>query len=116
MKAIDALMSAAFEDTELLMQLDGRGDGFSIPRDVDFVLKAQAREKAELVAAFVTDNQYGVPRIEESDDGYCLLVTVHMPITQHVVCSVSGLMACLAQLFSLEYDGWGCVVQKATDG
>lgn len=115
MKPIKALMAAAVADTELLIQLDERGDCFSIPRDVDFVLQAQAREKAELVAEFVADNQYGVPRIEESEDGFRLLVTVHMPITQQVVCSVSGLMACLAQLFSLEYDGWGCVVQKASD-
>lgn len=112
MPTIDSLLSTAFQDTELLKQLDKDGDDFSIARDVDFVLKAAEQEKTELVASFVTDNQYGVASVEEADEGYRLIVTVHMPITQHVLCSVSALMVCLAQLFSVEYDGWGCVVQR----
>lgn len=112
MQTIDSLLSTAFQDTELLKQLDEDGDDFSIARDVDFVLKAVELKKAELVASFVTDNQYGVASVEEADEGYRLIVTVHMPITQHVLCSVSALMVCLAQLFSVEYDGWGCVGQR----
>jgi hypothetical protein len=27
---------------------------------------------------------------------------------------VSGFFACLAQLFGVEYDGWGCVAQAQT--
>lgn len=112
MQTIDSLLFTAFQDTELLKQLDGDGDDFSIARDVDFVLKAPELKKAELVASFVKDNQYGVASVEEVEEGYRLIVTVHMPITQHVLCSVSALMVCLTQLFSLEYDGWGCVVQQ----
>jgi len=37
--------------------------------------------------------------------------SIRMPITQPVICSVSALMVCLARLFSVEYDGWGSVVQ-----
>jgi regulator of RNase E activity RraB len=112
MQTIDSLLSTSFQDTELLKQLDEDRDDFSIARDVDFVLRATELKKADLVASFVTDNQYGVASVEEADEGYRLIVTVHMPITQHVLCSVSALMVCLAQLFSLEYDGWGCVVQQ----
>jgi regulator of RNase E activity RraB len=114
MQTIDSLLSTAFQDTELLKQLDQDGDDFSVARDVDFVLKTEELKKAELIESFVTDNQYGVPRVEETDEGYRLIVTVHMPITQHVLCSVSALLACLAQLFAVEYDGWGCVVQRST--
>ena len=113
MQTIDSLLTTAFQDTELLKQLDEDGDNFSIPRDVDFVLKVAELKKAELVASFVTDNQYGVARVEEADEGYRLIVSVHMAITQHALCSVSALMVCLAQLFSVEYDGWGCIVQRS---
>lgn len=114
MQTIESLLSTAFQDTELLTKLDQDGDNFSRARDVDFVLKAEELKKAELIASFVSDNQYGVPSIEETEEGYRLIVTVYMPITQHVLCSVSGMMVCLAKLFSVEYDGWGCVVQRDT--
>jgi len=115
MTIVDSLLSTAYEDTQLLTKLDREGDKFSIARDVDFVLKTQEHGKAEIVASFAADNRYGVPRIEEVDGGYRVIITVHMPVTQHVLCSVSGLMMCLARLFSLDYDGWGCIVQRQTD-
>ncbi len=111
MSVTDALLKNAYEDTQLLIKNDSLGDVFSIPRDVDFVLKCDDRKKAEIVASFILDNRYGLPSIGESDSGFRVVVTVNMPTTQNVLCSVSGLMACLSKLFDLDYDGWGCVVQ-----
>ena len=41
----------------------------------------------------------------------CLLV-INMPVTQNVINSVSGLMTCIAAIYDLEYDGWGCELQR----
>jgi len=111
MSLVDTLLTTAYEDTQLLIKNDGLGDIFSTPRDVDFILNCPSREKAETVSSFVSDNQYGVPTIEGDDSSLRLCITVFMPITQQVLCSVSGFMACLAKLFSLEYDGWGSQIQ-----
>ncbi len=114
MTITDVLLRTAYEDTELLRKNDAHGDVFSVPRDVDFLLVAKDKDKAELVSSFINDNQYGQARVDESD-GLCnVLVVVHMPIEQNILCSVSALMACVAQIFGIEYDGWGCVIQKKT--
>jgi hypothetical protein len=57
-------------------------------------------------------DQYGVARVEEADQEFRILVVVPMPTTQHVLCSVSALMVCIAALFGAEYDGWGCTIQR----
>ncbi|GAB2180867.1 hypothetical protein DLREEDagrD3_10900 [Denitratisoma sp. agr-D3] len=114
MPIIDTLLTAAYEDTQLLIKNDALGDDFSVPRDVDFVLRTKEKEKAETISLFVQDNQYGVPRIEEVEGDFRIVVTIHMPITQQVLCSVSGLMGCLSEIFGAEYDGWGCVIQRHT--
>jgi hypothetical protein len=111
---VDLLLETAREDTDLLLKNDARGDHFSRPRDVDFLLRAPSKEKAELVASFVEDNRYGIPKVQEDEGEFSVLVTVHMPTEQHVLCSISGLMACISTLFGLEYDGWGCVLQTDT--
>lgn len=113
MQIIDSLLGAAYEDTQLLRKNDELGDNFSIARDVDFVFVAAEREKIETVASFVDDNRYGVPSVEVVEGGFQLIVTVHMATTQNVLCSVSALMVCLAKLFGVEYDGWGCVIKSA---
>jgi len=114
MSLVDTLLTAAYEDTQLLIKNDELGDNFSIPRNVDFILRCNTKQKAETVSSFISDNQYGIPTIEGDDDSLRLRVTVFMPITQQVICSVSGFMACIAELFSLEYDGWGSEIQKST--
>ncbi|MDH2433646.1 ribonuclease E inhibitor RraB [Pokkaliibacter sp. MBI-7] len=114
MSVIDKLLETAYHDTELLISNDQKGDQFSIPRDVDFVFYASEQGKAETVASFVQDNRYGSTLITPTEEGRVrLVVTVNMPTTQSVLCSVSGLMACLSALFGLDYDGWGCVLQAA---
>jgi hypothetical protein len=113
MAVTDDLLRNAYEDTELLKKNDALGDNFSIARDVDFVIKTPDRAKAEIIRSFAEDNQYGVARVEEGDGEFRVLVVINMPITQHVLCSVSALMACLAALFRAEYDGWGCTIQRS---
>ena len=114
MSVIDTLLTAAYEDTQLLIKNNELGDDFSIPRDVEFVLRVREKEKAETISSFVQDNQYGVPHIEEAENDFRVVVTISMPITQQVLCSVSGLMGCLSEIFGAEYDGWGCVIRRRT--
>jgi hypothetical protein len=112
MNLVETLLETARSDTDLLQKNDGLGDDFSIPRDVDFILKAPDRKKAQLVASFVDDNRYGTPHVEDQEVGVHVRVVIRMPTTQPLLCSVSALMACLSALFRLEYDGWGCVIQR----
>jgi hypothetical protein len=104
-------METAEADTDLLRTLDAQGDDFSIPRDVEFFLRAPSKEKAETVAGFINDYQYGVATPQMSDGDHSVLVVVHMPVQQHAILSVSGFMACVCELYGLDYDGWGCVTQ-----
>jgi hypothetical protein len=113
MSIVEDLLNAAEQDHSLLQKNRERGDHPAAPRDLDFLLLSPNREQADLVASFVTDNRYGVATVEAEPDStrWRVLVVVHAPATEHVVCSLSGLMVCIAELFKLEYDGWGCVLQ-----
>jgi regulator of ribonuclease activity B len=113
MPLVDTLLETARQDTDLLIKNDGLGDNVSVPRPVDFLLVAREVKKAELVASFINDNRYGIAKVEQSGEEFRVLVVVEMPTTQNVLCAVSALMACIAELFSIEYDGWGCAIQKA---
>ena len=111
---VDALLENARADVDLLRKNDERGDVFSRPRDVDFLLVAPTPEKADLVANFVNANCYGLAKVQDHDGAEVgVLVTIRMPVEQHVLHSISGFMACLAALFGVRYDGWGCVLQTA---
>jgi hypothetical protein len=112
-KVVDELMQTAVADVELLRKLDSQGDQFRIFRDVEFLLIAPTAEKANLVASFINEYQYGVATPQDLETSPSILVVVHMPIEQHILHSVSGFMVCVSQLFGLEYDGWGCVGQPA---
>ena len=109
---VEILLDTAYQDTELLIKNDAEGDDFSKPRDVDFVLYAPDEAKADLVSSFINDNRYAEASYEKVADRYRILAIVHMPTTQTVLCSVSGLMACLATIFSIEYDGWGTTIER----
>jgi len=115
MSIVELLMETAVEDSKLLVKNQGLGDRSEIARDVDFVLYARDEEKARLVASFVTDYRYGrasVERIEHQGDvSWRLSVTIHTPTTENVVMTLSAFMVCLAKLYDLDYDGWGCVIQ-----
>jgi len=112
MSIVGILLDTAYQDTQLIISNDESGDDFSIPRDIEFILYAKNEEEAELVTNFINDNQYGTASFQEVDNKYRIMVVVYMPSTQQLVCSVSGLMACISELFSVEYDGWGCVLQN----
>ena len=113
MAVLDTLIATAVSDTDLLRKLDAQGDRFSVPRDVEFLLKSPSADKATVVADFINDHQYGVAIAQGSEDSPSVLVVINMPIEQHAIQSVSGFMACVCELFGLDYDGWGCVVQAA---
>ena len=110
---VDDLLRNAYEDTQLLLTNDQRGDVLSIPRNVEFLLQAPDEEKANAVCSFIQDNQYGAATVQEADGKFSVLVVIHMPITQNLICSVSALMTCLAAIFGMEYDGWGSVIKSA---
>ena len=109
MTAVEALMEAAVADTDVLRSLDGNGDHFAVFRDVDYLLRAPTQEKAELVASFINDHSYGKAQLQ---DDLSVLVVIRMPVEQPIALCVSGFFTCLARLFGVEYDGWGCVVQS----
>ena len=112
MAIFDNLVEIAARDTDLLMDLDGKGDQFSIPRDVEFFFWSPDKQKAEILAGFVNDHRYGNATPQEGDGKHSVLVVLNMPIQQNQILSVSAFMTCLGELYGLEYDGWGCVVQK----
>lgn len=113
-KLVTALLDNAHQDTQLLIGNDEKGDNFSAFREVDFTLYAKNKERGELVASFVNDNNYGKATYEQVEAKHRITVIINMPTTQNIICSVSGLMTCLAGLYELEYDGWGCVLQTST--
>lgn len=112
MSIIESLISGATADVDVLHSLDKHGDDFSIARDVDFVFRTPTKEKADAVIGFINVHQYGVARLEHPENEYRVLVTINMPIQQHIILSVSGFMSCLSALFGVEYDGWGCPVKR----
>ena len=103
---VETLIEAATADTSLLLKNQELGDDATTARSVDFVMYGSTKKQVELVASFITDFCYGVPQIKKSEKRHMLTVTIEMPTTQHVLCSVSGFMACLASIYDLEYDGW----------
>lgn len=111
---VELLLDTAKADTDLLLQNDARGDVLATPRKVDFLLRAPTADKAQLVADFINDNRYGDATVVNDQHGHRIQVVIEMPITQHVICSVSGLMACVSKIFDVEYDGWGSVIRPGT--
>jgi hypothetical protein len=114
MTLFDLLTQTAISDTELLRTNNAFGDVFATPRQVDFAFESAERDNAEDFAEFVNGKQYGVAKVSELDDGrFRILVLITTPITQNLVCSVSGFMLCLSRVFLIDYQGWGSVVQRS---
>ena len=113
MAVLDTLMETALADVDLLRQLDAQGDRFGVPRDVDFLLRCPTPDKADIVASFINEYQYGVATVQDQGGSPSVRVVIRMPIEQHMLQAVSGFMACVCELYGLEYDGWGCIVQSA---
>ena len=113
MGIVETLLETARADTKVLMENDRHGDILSRPRLVTFLLLAKEKEKADLVASFIYDNRYGATRVESTETRHAIFVDVLMPIEQNILCGVSGLMACVATIFEVEYDGWSSAIQRA---
>lgn len=109
---VELLLDTSKADTDVLVTNESLGDVLSIPREVDFLLRAPGEKKARLVADFINDNCYGTATALSDDMGYRIQVLIEMPITQNVICAVSGLMACISKILDVEYDGWGSVIKK----
>ena len=114
MSVISKLMEATEADTDVLRSLDSNGDDFSKFREVDFSFKCPNKEKAETVAGFLDDFQYGKASVLFEEDQYLVQVLIEMPVTQNILLCVSGFMTCIAELYGVEIDGWGCVAQNGT--
>ena len=61
------------------------------------------------VAGFVNEHSFGRATVQ---DGADVRVVVHTTVEQAVILSISGFYACLAAMFGVEYDGWGCEAQS----
>lgn len=113
MSVISKLMDATELDTDVLRTLDANGDDFSKFREVDFSFKCATKEKAETVAGFLNDYQYGEASVVEIDpQQYNVQILIDMPVTQNILLCISGFMTCIAELYNVEIDGWGCVAQN----
>jgi hypothetical protein len=111
MSIVDKLMDSAAADLDVLRSLEAQGDEPGKVRDMDFLLRCPSKEKAELVAGFINDCRYGKAKAIEDDDSHSVQVIINMPVKENVILSVSGFMTCLAELYNLDFDGWGCVAQ-----
>jgi hypothetical protein len=112
MSVVEKLINAALADIDVLHSLNEQGDKFTCFRDVDFLLRAPSKEKAELVTSFINDYQYGIATTTaDNTDNYSVQVIINMPVTQNLILSVSGFMTCIASLYGLDFDGWGCTAQ-----
>lgn len=100
------------QDWELLRALDELHDNVAIPRDVEYVLIARTRDRAEQVADFLRRQCEARAIVREFDSEFTILVTIHMPVRRQIALSVSGFMVCVCRMYGLEYDGWSCVPQN----
>lgn len=76
---------------------------------------AKELHQGEAAVGFINDFRFGTAKLETvSEEQHRILVTIHSQITQEVILCLSGYMACLARLFDLDYDGWGCIAQRPT--
>ena len=109
---LEKLIDNALEDKELLASNNDLGDISSIGRNVEFRFIATNKASSDLACKVISNLKYGVPKVAKSGSVYEIRVTVHMPLTAEVVNCVSGFMACLGELFALEYDGWEADIVK----
>jgi hypothetical protein len=114
MSIISKLMDATEADTDVLHRLDENGDNFEKIREVDFTFKCVDKQKAETLAGFLDDYQYGKTNVLFEDEDYFVQVLINMPVTQNIILCISGFMTCIAELYNVEFDGWGCVAQNGT--
>ena len=111
MNILETLLQTAYQDTQSLKANDEKGDDFSVTRNIEFILNTDEKDKAEAVTKFINDHRYGEANFELTGEQYRISVIVNMPSSQHIVCSISALMTCIAYLFTVDYDGWDSTIQ-----
>ncbi|AXB33238.1 ribonuclease E inhibitor RraB [Vibrio campbellii] len=109
MSIVNKIIESAESDVDVLRRLDAEGDNFSLFREVDFHFKCPDPDKADVVAGFINDFQFGVAEHVVQDGLHYVDVKITMPVNQNIVSCVSGFMVCVAELYKVEFDGWGCV-------
>ena len=117
MHLVEILLKNSEQDRKVLDHNASIGDRMEEPRDIDFAFHSRDEGQAKTVGSFFIDNHYGMPKLELVDDPkfgrfYRLTVVIKAPATEHIVCSISGLMACIGAIFGIEYVGWGSFVQN----
>ena len=113
MAIVEQLMEASEADIDVLRSLDEQGDDFKKFREVDFLIEAPDSEKAETICGFINDFHYGRAVYEgEIESLHRVIVYIEMPVTQHIITSVSGFLICVASLFGGNLNGWGCRAQN----
>lgn len=71
-----------------------------------------AKSPGSLIDKPFRSQQYGLAKVTELEGGrFRIIVLITMPITQHLICSVSGFLLCLSRVFLIDYQWWGSVVQ-----
>jgi hypothetical protein len=110
---IETLLENSAKDVQLLATLARQGDVAAIPRRVTFRLIGSERKQVDIAAHFIDDNHYGRTHVSTATDRRELSVDVEMPLTAHVVSCVSGMMASVAALFGLTYDGWEANIERS---
>jgi len=111
MSIVKTLMDSSISDTDVLRALDSQGDDFGVFREVDFSFRCPTPDKAKIVAGFISEYQFGHATATQDDGENKVLVIINMPVAQNIILSVSGFMTCIAELYGVEFEGWGCVAQ-----
>ncbi len=107
------LRENARADNDLLCRNDALGDVFTRPRDVDFLFKTGEEQRAQALCDYILAMHFADATMRRDEDGlFWVTAILPMPVHPPLICSVSAFMVCLAQLFEVEYDGWGSVIQN----
>lgn len=117
MTVVEQLLENSESDRDLLQKNLAMGDVPATPRDAEFVLYAKDQKRAATVCSFIHDNSFGRAICQEVPENpvdcqHRIIVSIFTPTTEHAICAASGLMVFLADMFDLNYDGWGCSLQK----
>lgn len=111
---LQKITRVAGQSNSVLLNLDNEGDDSTMPRQVNFDFICQNEKKADAVASTLTDFQFDQTTVLKQDDRYSVEVVITMPATPDLMFCVSGFMACVAELHSIDFDGWGCFVQRTS--
>ena len=117
MKPLTMLMERAETDRRLIARNQRHGDDISRPRQVRFELVAKSEAHAIDLSGLINALGYGDAAAIESVQGsvmsanpgeWRVVICMLIPLSPHQLVRTSALMAALASLLGVHYDGWGC--------